>query len=131
MRLDGRIFKDRRAADQNLAGIGIVDACQVADDRGFACAVGTDQTVDRCLGDRHIQLLQRREAVEALGKIFDFNHAFSSFVGICARSSSRVAPSAIACCDSERIFEKSSCFFCFCRGRASAANEPLPGTLIR
>ena len=31
MRLDGRIFKDRRAADQNLAGIGIVDACQVAE----------------------------------------------------------------------------------------------------
>ena len=129
--LHGRVFKYRLAANEHFAGIRAVHACDMADDRRFARAVGADQTVNRARRDGHRQAVQRREPIKALGEIFDFNHASSSFASSCASSSSLVAPSTIASRARERICARSSCFFCACRGLDSAANEPLPGTLMR
>ena len=39
-------FVDRRAVHQHLAAVGAADACEVADNRGFPRAIGSDQAVD-------------------------------------------------------------------------------------
>ena len=70
--LDGGVFVDGLALQSQGAAVRAVDAGEVADDGGFARAVGAHQAVHRALGDGQAGVVQRAEAVKALDDVFCF-----------------------------------------------------------
>ena len=128
--LHRRVLIDLFPVHQHGARVRAVDAHDVPQDRGLACAVGTHQTVDRALLRRHCQAVQGSEAVEGLDHIVHLDHSDlpPSKARILAHSSSPLAPRNSS---SPAVWSKvwSSSFF---RPSSTpvlgAAKEPLPGT---
>jgi hypothetical protein len=64
----------RLAVDQDLTGVGAVDAGHDLDQRGLARAVLADQRVHLARIERQRHILQRLRGVEALGDVLHFKY---------------------------------------------------------
>lgn len=56
------------ARDENLSFTRPQQAAQHADDCGFACPIGSDESHDLACGDRKVDMIYRDEGAEALGQ---------------------------------------------------------------
>ena len=90
--LQDGIFVNGLAFHGDLAAVGAVDAGQVADGGGLACAVGAHETVDGALGDGHGQIVQGLEIAEGLGDVFHFKHVQIPSFWMRSDSAFRVMP---------------------------------------
>ena len=61
---DGNVFEHWLPQHQHITAVFAIDACNVLQQRGFSCAVLTNQPVDRSCGDMHINAVQRNEIIE-------------------------------------------------------------------
>ena len=75
--LDRRVFIDPLPVHQHRAGVGLIDAGDMAQKGGFARAVGSHQAVDGPFTGVHGQLIQGFEAIKTLGQRVYFNHGRS------------------------------------------------------
>jgi hypothetical protein len=65
--------RGERAVDEDLAGIGLVEAVEDRHQCGFPRAVLADDAVDRALRHRDVDVLVRLDRTEGLGDAFQFN----------------------------------------------------------
>ena len=70
---------DVLAKEEDLAGVGGVDAGNVVEDGGLAGAVGADQTVDLAVFDLDGEIIDGVNAAEVLLHILHFQHGDSVF----------------------------------------------------
>ena len=122
-----RVFIHALPLHQDLAAVGTVDAGKMADDGGFARAVGAYQAVYPAVGHCNVRAVQGAKAVEGLDQTLYLDHCpTSSLISamISLSGTRRYRSSAI----SSRSWASSSVRLASSASRVWEAKLPLPGT---
>ena len=125
--LQAGIFPHVLSADTHRAGILTENAGEMADQRGFARAVGAHQTVHAARRHCKRGAGERRKAVKPLHQIPYLDHASSSSFKS-ASSSVWVTPRYRSSASISRVFSSSSSRRAASAPVSPAAKLPLPGT---
>src|SRR5579859_2821796 len=78
----------------DLAGRRTMSSGDHAEERGLACAIGTDEAADQLFGNIEADILKRRHATKVLAQLLDFKnpHIYSSVCCAFAKRRPRSIP---------------------------------------